>query len=72
MEERIENYIDSGLENIAPQLYIFSIAAGILLVLIGFIMAMNNRATSTTKKIGVTSICIGILAFFSGTMQYLL
>ncbi len=72
MEQRIENFIDSSLENIAPLLYIFSIVGGILLIMIGSILIIKNKKTSTDKKkmVGILMISIGLLALFSGIIQY--
>lgn len=74
MEERIENYIDRGLENVAPILYILSIVGGLLLIIIGFSLIIKNKTTAneTKKIIGILMIGIGLLALFSGIIQSLL
>lgn len=72
MEQRIEIYIDNSLENIAPLLYLFSIAGGIVLIIIGIILILKNRKTPNDKMkmIGMAIIGVGFLALFSGFIQY--
>lgn len=74
MEERIENYIDRGLENVAPILYILSIVGGISFIIIGLSLIIKNKSTpnETKKMIAILMIGIGLFAFFSGIIQYLL
>lgn len=73
MESRMENYIDSSLENIAPILYMFSIIGGILLLITGlFLIAKNKNTQNNTKKVaGVATFGIGFLAIVSGIIQSL-
>lgn len=74
MEEKIENYIDSSLENIAPFLHLFSIIGGVLLIITGLFLIVKTRETHNTKKkaIGMTCLGIGSLATFSSFIQYVL
>lgn len=71
MEERIENYLDSSLESVAPLLYLFSVIGGIFLIIIGIILIIKNKNTFNGKKkmIGIACIGIGFLALFSGIIQ---
>lgn len=73
-EHEIENYIDRGLESIAPLLYTLSIIVGILLIVIGFMMMMSGKTAHNHKLriISMSTIGIGLLALISGFMQYVL
>jgi len=71
VENRIEGYIDSSLEDLAPILYMFSIIGGILLLIIGLFLVVKNNNTQNKKKyiIGIGCFGIGFLALVSGIIQ---
>lgn len=71
MEERIENYIDSQLENFASALYLISIVVGIVLIFTGVTLLLRrNKSNERKRTIGFLSIGIGFLALFSGILQW--
>ncbi len=74
MEQGIESGIDHALENISTQLYILSVVAGVILFIIGLYLILRNseKKKQKTKMIGLISLGIGILAFFSGIFQIII
>lgn len=74
MEEKIENYVDSSLEGFAPFLYKLNVVGGILLIILGIFITIKNKNNpkERMKVIGMITIGIGVLAFFSGMMQIVL
>ena len=72
MEKTIETAIDNGLESISSQLYIFSVGAGIVLVLLGIILLFTNKGSKGKKGMvngGLICLVIGIVAIISGFVQ---
>ncbi|MGG0656060.1 hypothetical protein [Rummeliibacillus pycnus] len=69
MEQRIENAIDSTLENLAPLFYWASIIIGILLVLFGLLFFFIKPSKKKLRTVCMSCIGIGILAIVSGIMQ---
>lgn len=71
MEKKLEKAIDNGLENVSSQLYIFSIVAGIVLIVLGIILILRKHSHTKKSKesIGLTCIVIGIVVIFSGITQ---
>lgn len=72
MEQIIEQAIDEGLESISSELYLFSIAIGILLVLLGAYLLLKSRISSRNRRsenLGLISLVLGAVATISGIVQ---
>lgn len=72
MEQFIEGTIDKGLESIASSLYIFSIAFGIALVLLGVLLLLKRKDPKKKRKLltwGLVCLVIGVIAIISGLVQ---
>lgn len=71
MEQRIENAIDNALDSIAPQLYICSIAIGIVLIILGLTFIMLGKQSNKKVKINTGLICllVGIVSVISSIIQ---
>lgn len=69
MEQKIERYIDSTLENIGPQMYLFSIILGIFLIFLGITFIAKRSSTRNLKTVGLVCIGIGALAIVSSLVQ---
>lgn len=70
MEKAIENRIDSGLESISSQLYMFSIGLGIVLVVWGLYLLMKGHGSDKRRRTkGWICVLIGIIGLASGFVQ---
>ncbi|GIN73415.1 hypothetical protein J14TS2_38900 [Bacillus sp. J14TS2] len=69
MEQKLENSIDNILDAIAPQLFLFSIILGILLLLVGVVFMIIKSSSRHLKTAGIICIGIGIIAIVSGLIQ---
>lgn len=70
MEKAIENKIDSGLESISSQLYIFSIGLGIVLVAGGiYLLIKGHGSDKRIRTKGWICLLIGIIGLASGFVQ---
>ncbi|WP_066193375.1 MULTISPECIES: hypothetical protein [Gracilibacillus] len=69
MEEKIENNIDNALGVIAPQLTIFSMIIGMVLIVLGMIFCLKKSSKKHLKTTWILCIGIGILAIISNLMQ---
>lgn len=69
MEQRIENYIENSLENVASQLFLFSIIFGAFLIILGIFLMIRHSTKRYLNTLGMTCIVIGIIAIFSSIIQ---
>ncbi len=72
MEQIIENAVDKGLDNIAAQLYLFSVGFGIVLIIIGLVLYTKGKGSKDNRikaNVGLISMIIGIVAIVSGLVQ---
>ncbi|MBS4201679.1 hypothetical protein KHA93_18920 [Bacillus sp. FJAT-49732] len=69
MEQIIERYIDNALDNIAPQLYLFSIILGILLIFLGITFIVKKSSTRNLKTVGWMCVGVGAVAIVSSLVQ---
>lgn len=69
MEQALENMVNNFLEKISLGLYVFSIALGVVLIILGILLFLK-RKDSQKKKIGGW-ICLGfgVVAISSGFLQ---
>lgn len=69
MEQKIERYIDNALDNIAPQLFSFSIILGIILMFLGITFIVKKSSARNLKTIGLVCVGAGVVAIVSGWVQ---
>lgn len=71
MEKRIEGTIDRLIDEISPEMIFLNIGIGFVLIVIGLLFIVSNIDTKKTK-IGMVILCIGIMAFISGLVRYII
>ncbi|MFD1416057.1 hypothetical protein [Oceanobacillus jeddahense] len=69
MEQKMESSIDNALDAIAPQLFLFSIIIGTILILIGIVFMVKKSSTRKLHTAGIICVGIGMIAIVSGLIQ---
>ncbi|UNK19565.1 hypothetical protein MNQ98_05915 [Paenibacillus sp. N3/727] len=72
MEQRIEKAIDNALDSASPQLYMFGVGFGIVLVILGIVLffaSKRKKGNGSKTNAGLICAVIGILAIVNGTVQ---
>lgn len=72
MEQKIERAVDSGLESISAWLHMAGIGFGMVLILFGAFLLLNNKGAQAKKSIanvGLASLALGVVAILSALVQ---
>ncbi len=72
MEQKVEGAVDKWLESISSGLYLYSIAFGIVLVILGVFLLFKKRGAKGNKTVfygSLACLVLGLIAIASGFMQ---
>lgn len=69
MERTIEHFVDNVLEGMSTQLYIFSIGAGIVFLMVGIIVLLLKNKQKEASTAGMICFAGGVLGIISGVLH---